>query len=271
MKTNKKTETRLLEEIERLRWRTKKLEGENIELRRRNEALEIDKAECDLFVSELTHDLKSPTSSIRGLSMRLYKTYTDPDGEKAKTAFMIFKIAEMVRDLAELAREFSLARVSPLRIEKFDIQEVFDYLETVFNPTLTARNIRLVAPRKSKKVFADKLEAKRSLQNLVSNALEHGGEEELSLIEIRIEEDQKFITFCVYNNGRKLLESDCEKIFRAFVREDTSRKTNNSGLGLAIVRNSARKHGGTAWAEPGEKRGAKFFYKIPKKPIIKCE
>ena len=62
-------------------------------------------------------------------------------------------------------------------------------------------------------------------------------------------------------------QQDAEGLFALFRRHETSNGTEGSGLGLAIVKELAERHGGRAWVQTEEGKGATFFLSIPKRPL----
>lgn len=248
MINNRKTKTQLIAELEQLHCENTRLKGE------------VDR--YNSFISELTHDLRSPTTSAKGLAMRLFRAYENPNSQEAQIASMILKVLEMIKELAEAARVFSASKASPLVLKRFNVRKIFDYLQTLLFPVLEARGIELKLPKKYLKIYADEVQIKRAFQNILTNAIDHGEEAELTEITVEMIEETENITFSFYNNGGKISREDCERIFESFVRIKNSGK--GTGLGLAIVMETAKKHGGTAWAEPAGKRGVKFFFRIPK-------
>ena len=248
MKTSKKTKAQLLEELEKLHCRNKELENLL--------------AESEFYVASIAHDLKNPTIAIRGLADNLRRKYDNPDGPKAKIASQISKICESMEQLVADLNRFEHAKLAPLKIEDFDIQEVLEMLREEFIPRLKVRNVQLIEPRESFPVRASKLELRRALTNYISNALNYGGKDLSRIVIGCVEEPDKY-TLSVYNDGDKISRRDCIRVFKEFVRCEKYRDIPGSGLGLAIVRKTAERHGGTAWAKPN-KEGITFFISISK-------
>lgn len=217
-------------------------------------------AEYSSFLAEAAHDLRSPIISMHGLAKYLYKKYADPASKKARTVFMIMQIAESLENLIKRVSVFALAGDSPVEISKFDLKDLGEYLRILFSYNLKSRGVKIILPQSSMRVRGDKTQIFQAIQNLVGNALDHGGEEELTQIVIECTEDKEFLTFCVSNDGKRLSPDTAKKIFERYV---TSRGK-GSGLGLAIVKKIATRHGGKVWAISGEENGAKFFLQIPK-------
>jgi signal transduction histidine kinase len=103
----------------------------------------------------------------------------------------------------------------------------------------------------------------RLLRNLIDNALKYGGEE-LTEIRIGYQEAERSHVLSVTDDGIGIKDEDSEEIFEPFIRKSTSRGIEGSGIGLAIVREIAEKHGGRVWTEPGREVGITFLVFLPK-------
>ena len=97
--------------------------------------------------------------------------------------------------------------------------------------------------------------------NLVANARQHGGGVE----RLRIEADQDTVRIIVEDRGPGVPPEDRERIFERFYRgRQTGRATGGVGLGLALVAEHARLHGGRAWVEGRDDGGgARFVVELP--------
>jgi len=124
------------------------------------------------------------------------------------------------------------------------------------------RNIRWSETNSIPPINADSLYIVRALRNLVDNALKYGGDT-LSRITFDCRVSPESYILCVSDDGAGI-EQDGNDLFNAFVRSTSSEGVQGAGLGLAIVREIAEKHGGRVWIEPAKEKGITFCLSISK-------
>jgi light-regulated signal transduction histidine kinase (bacteriophytochrome) len=234
------------------------------ERKQMEEALEKSAEKIKLFAYSVSHDLKSPAAAIYGLTKRLHDRYRDRLDEKGRRyCEQILRASLLVGALIEKINAYIEAQEAPLKVEEIDLKEVLQIIKDEFSPRLTIRQIDLLDPERVPKVKADKLSMIRIFRNLVDNALKYGGE---SLSEIKVgyrDSDDAHIIF-VSDDGAGIKDVEYENLFKAFRRNETAKAVEGAGLGLAIVREIAERHGGRVWAEPGKDKGATFFLSVSK-------
>jgi signal transduction histidine kinase len=233
--------------------------------KRAQEALRESSEEVKLFAYSVSHDLKSPAIGLYGLTKRLYKDYAESLDEKGqKYCEQILKTAEQIAALVEQINIFISTREAPLTIERLELKEVFHLIKEEFSTQLNIREITWLEPDDIPEIRADRLSIIRVLRNLVDNALKYGGEA-LSEIKIGYKESGESHILSVKDNGIGLMEQNTHQdIFAPFIRTKTSKGIQGSGLGLNILKEIAKKHGGQVWLEPGQERGITFYVSIPK-------
>jgi signal transduction histidine kinase len=141
------------------------------------------------------------------------------------------------------------------------IKEIFAELREEFYPALRQRQIKLRVPPTLPKVVGDKPLLTRAFRNLLDNALKYGG---VNLNEIRIgyEKNDCYHIFSVTDNGIGIEQEGFDKIFQLFHRLGTSTQTGGSGMGLAIVKEVAKKHLGDVWVKSAAGVGSTFYLSI---------
>ena len=234
--------------------------------KRIEEALHQSSEKLKLFAYSVSHDLKSPTIGLYGLTKRLYKNYAGTLDEKGqKYCEQILKMAEQIAALVEQINVFISTKEMPLAIERLSLKEVLQVIKDEFSTRLNIREIGWCEPDVIPEIEADRLSIIRALRNLVDNALKYGGEG-LSEINIRYSGSRGSHILSVEDNGIGLKEQDSHQdIFAPFIRKNTSKGIQGSGLGLTIVKEIAEKHGGKVWLEPRDGKGIIFYISIPKK------
>ena len=242
---------------DRVKQRTKELRDVNEKLRKASEKIKS-------FAYSVSHDLKSPSSSLIGLANRLYKNYGNQFDEKGKTyCEYIRKAAEQIYLLVGLINSYITAKEMPLNLEGIHLEEIFNDIAAGYSVRLSDREINWVIPDKLPVIRADRMCITRIFTNLVENALKYGGAD-LSRICIRADENSSEYIISIEDDGKGLKEIDNHDIFQPFKRPVGSREIEGSGLGLAIVKEMVEKHGGSVWYDSVGGKGVRFYISISK-------
>ncbi len=238
------------------------------ELESAYDSLKKSSQELKLFAYSTVHDLKSPAISVYGLTRRLIENFQDQLTPKTKQYVShIMHGAEQILSLVEKINILIAAKESPLHIERLDPGDIIADIFQEFSQPIGARRISFKTPDSFPPIRADRLSLMRCLRNLIDNTLKYGGEE-LSTIELNLEEREQYFIISLRDDGIGMNASDTETIFDPFQRSISSKGTEGSGLGLAIVKEIAEKHKGGVWIQTGRKKGITFFMSISKD--LKC-
>jgi PAS domain S-box-containing protein len=234
------------------------------ERKRAEEALRENSQKLKLFAYSVVHDLKSPAIGIHGFTQRLYSNYHHVLDEKGKIySNQILRLSEHIAALVEQVNVFIATKETPLALEHIELKSILRTLRDEFSARLSIRQIEWLEPECTVHFWADRLSILRVFRNLIDNALKYGGDQ-LSKIWMGYEESEDFHIFEVGNDGAELKEMDSEKLFDPFKRQESSKGTEGSGLGLTIVKEIAERHGGTVWVTPGCGHEITFHLSISK-------
>ena len=173
------------------------------------------------------------------------------------------KTAEQIAVLAEQIMMYISSKESPLNIESIKLGDITQIIREEFSPHLSIRGIRWLEPENLPEIRADRLSLLRVLRNLIDNALKYAGDD-LSEIMVGHSESEDAHVLFLTNNGATISDEVSEKIFQPFERDKPSAAIKGVGLGLAIVRELAERHGGKAWVRSSEDEGTTFFISISK-------
>lgn len=231
---------------------------------RAEEALRQSADQLKFFAYSVMHDLKSPAVGIHGLTKLLTRQYGEILGEKGKNyCNQVLRAAENLAALVEKINVYIAAKENPLNAEKIEINEMLETIKDEFSTQLNTRKIGWYEDNIPAEIKADRLSILRVLRNLVENTLKYGGEE-LTKISVGYHESEELHIFSVSDDGVGIRSKDFEKIFGLFQRNETSKGTEGTGMGLAIVKEIAERHSGKVWAEPGADKGVTFYISISK-------
>ena len=218
------------------------------------------------FVSNLSHELRTPVSVIKANS----ETLLDGALENSKDAKTFSKailhnadrLSEMVTSLIDLSRiEYGDLKFV---IEPIIINQVVDTVISSFTNKAKRKNIKLVFNRQSDVVVQTDAKAiERVLNNLVDNAFKYSSEN--TVIEIRARKQANFIRISVLDSGEGVPEEEQRFVFKRFYRTAKARANTKqgSGLGLAIVRNLVNNLQGEVGVESRKEGGSEFWFTIP--------
>jgi two-component system sensor histidine kinase KdpD len=243
--------------IERARLREESLQ---IEVLRRTDTLRA------ALLSSVSHDLRTPLSSIKAAASSLQQKDVDWDAEaRLSFAATIEREADRLNRLVGNLLDMSRIEGEALKPEKewYPIDElvhdVLDHMQFL----LHGRDVRVSLPDDLPPVELDYLQMDQVLTNLLENAARYTPATSSIEISARVIDDALEISIGDYGPGIPL--NDLERIFDKFYRVLGSprRGAMGTGLGLAVCRGLVEAHGGHIWAENREEGGAIFRFTLP--------
>ena len=226
----------------------------------------VDKVRTD-FVANVSHELKTPLTSIKGFVETLEDGALD-DKENAKKFISIIKkhtegLNNIVNDLLSLS-ELELGR-DRVNKSKFDLKELIDEVILGFGHALSVKGEKLDFKCKGSnfKIQADRMKIEQVLVNIIDNAIKYSKEAGLVLVSL-LEEKNKVIV-SVKDNGIGIPPEHLNRIFERFYRVDKarSRQFGGTGLGLAIVKHIVLLHSGTVDIESQVNNGTEVTISLP--------
>ncbi len=258
------TEGNLDEDIEEDTYReTKEISGIINKTLEKLKALEQSRQE---FVSNVSHELKTPITSIRVLADSLMGMEDAP--KELYQEFMqdisdeIDRESKIIDDLLNLVK---MDKASPeSNFAPVQINGLVEMILKRLRPIARKRNIELIF-ESMREVTADVDEVKFSLavNNLVENAVKYNKED--GWVRVTLDADHKFFYLKVADSGIGIPKELTERVFERFYRVDKarSRETGGTGLGLAITKSVVLLHHGAIRVESQEGEGTTFTVRIP--------
>ena len=220
----------------------------------------------DEFVANVSHELKTPITSIRVLADSLMSMENVPNEMYAE--FMqdisdeIDREAKIIDDLLSLVKLDKSANT--LVTEQVDINQLIKQILKRLRPIAQKRDIEMTFET-IRDVSADVDETKLSLaiNNLIENAIKYN--KDGGFVKVSIDADHKFFYIKVKDSGDGIAPEYQDLIFERFYRIDKarSRQTGGTGLGLAITRNVVHLHDGIIKVSSKEGEGTTFTVRIP--------
>jgi signal transduction histidine kinase len=251
-----------------LELKSQELQAATAELRAANDRLrELDRMKDD-FMSSVTHELRTPLSSIRAFSEILQD---NPDVEAEERARFIGIIVSETERLTRLVNQvLDLAKIesgaAEWQTERVDLGELIQQCAESTEQLFLEKQaeIRLDLPKRPAVLWADRDRLTQVLLNLLSNAAKfvpaEGGR-----VEVRLGKHPEGFLVCVADNGCGIPADEIPVVFERFRQGSGGHeKPVGTGLGLPISRRIIEHLGGRIWAESAPGEGATFSFILPK-------
>jgi signal transduction histidine kinase len=218
------------------------------------------------FVSNVSHELKTPITSMKVLSESLLMQENVP--AEMYREFMEDIVSEIDREAQIISDLLTLVKTDKgqdsLNIENVDINELMDVILKRLKPLAEKRNIEITLESyREVNADIDKVKFTLAISNLIENGIKYnidGG-----YIRVSLNADHRSLYIKVADSGVGIPEDCVEHIFERFYRVDKarSRDTGGTGLGLAITKNIIAMHKGNinVYSEPG--KGTTFTVRVP--------
>jgi len=230
-------------------------------LRRTNEELEA-------FSYSVSHDLRTPLSTVDGFSSLLAKQLTGDDHDKVR--HYLSRIQEGVVQMNRLIEGLlSLAQVSrtPLRYGPVDLSKMASGILDECQARQPERSVSTQIAD-GLVVQADAPLLRVAMENLLSNAWKFSSRQANTLISVGQERDiAGQPVFFVRDNGAGFDMAHAEKLFLPFERLHDTSEYPGTGIGLATVSRVIGHHGGRLWAESSPGQGATFYFTLPRQAL----
>ena len=253
----------LCRDFEEMRLRLKVQAEEKVAFDRENKEL----------ISNISHDLKTPITAIKGYVEGIMDGVADTPEKMDRYVRTIYnKTNEMDHLINELTfySKIDTNRI-PYTFSKLNVEDYFSDCAEEVGLELETRGIQLCYANyvdKDVLVIADGEQIRRVIHNIISNAIKYMDKQNgmKGIIQIRVKDVGDFVQVEIEDNGKGIASKDLPYIFDRFYRTDVSRNSSKggSGIGLSIVRKILEDHGGKVWATSREGIGTIMYFVLRK-------
>ncbi|MDO4535509.1 MAG: HAMP domain-containing sensor histidine kinase [Clostridium perfringens] len=217
------------------------------------------------FISNISHELRSPITSIKGFITAILDGIIPKEKEKYYLNIAndeIMRLTRLVNDLLDLSA--MQAGKMTFKLIKVDINSVIRMTAIKMGQKALEKNIKIDVSLEGKSLYvlADNDKIIQVLTNLIDNAIKYCNRDGKILVSTKIKNEKIIVS--VYNNGPSINKDDVKYIWDRFYKADKSRTNKTStGLGLPIVRNIILEHNEKIWIDNND-NGVTFSFTLKK-------
>lgn len=222
----------------------------------------------DRFISIISHDLRTPFSSILGFTDLLANDEELTEDERRQYVRYIHESAKSMLSLVNSLLDWTRLQTGRIKFEpqKIDVTKIVaDSISTLSGAALQ-KSIEIKSNLSQYLyLFVDKALITQAFNNLISNAIKFTNRNGIITISVKPSNNSRFVQFSVKDTGVGIREEDIPKLFNVdskFTSEGTAGEK-GSGLGLSLVKEIIEKHGGTIWVESKFGQGSDFQFTLP--------
>ncbi|HLI09029.1 MAG TPA: ATP-binding protein [Ktedonobacteraceae bacterium] len=223
----------------------------------------------DEFMSVVSHELKTPVTTIKGfaqLLQRRLKHYDDSDVQLflSRMDSQLNRLTRLINDLLEISR-IQVGRLK-YRVETFDLREVIESAVEQIQATTTTHRISIEDVTGTPALVSGDFERLgHTFTNLLMNAIKYSPHADSVVVRVSVDELEREVIASVQDFGIGIAESDLEKIFERFyqVSYPQERPFSGLGIGLYLSHEIITRHNGRIWVESQKERGSTFYVALP--------
>jgi signal transduction histidine kinase len=235
-----------------------------------NHELELAKMKSD-FVSTVSHEFKSPLTSIRQLAEMLKAGRVPSDERRQRYYDVLVEQSERLSLLIDNILDFTKIEGDRKKFD-FEMADIGTLLQEIVS-TIQDRvrhkgfviQVEIVKPLPSIKV--DRAAITQAINNLIDNAIKYSGE--AKKVFVRAFTENQYLIIAVKDFGVGIKKEEIDKVFERFYRggDELTRTVKGSGLGLTLVKQIVESHHGNVHVESEPGRGSTFSIRLPLQKI----
>ncbi len=219
--------------------------------------------ELERFAYLASHDLKEPLRTITSLTERLTEKYGD-DLEEGALRYIQFieNASSRMETLTSELLTYSQLGHNVKNHEEINLNELINQIETNLHTSIKENQVVLTVDELPV-ILGDPIQIELLLQNLISNSIKYR-KKVTPQIKISYKDKGDMWEFAIKDNGIGIDKEYHEKIFEVFKRLHNKNEYEGTGIGLSNCKRIVSNHQGEIWVRSTPRRGATFFFSIPK-------
>ena len=222
------------------------------------------------FVANVSHELKTPLTIIKGFAEALIDNTTKiKSSDRVKFANKIFNNAErlhvLVEDLLTLSRLESIPE--SISLSKQPLASFFEEVAEGYHSRLDPEKQVIIVNVEQTigELYFDRFRIQQVIDNIIENTFRYAPRFSKIELNAQLKEDNSIVECSVVDDGPGIADRDLSQIFERFYRVDEgrSRERGGTGLGLSIVKHIVQQHGGTVFAKSKIGEGTSVYFCLP--------
>lgn len=227
------------------------------------EQLDEEKENQNRIIASISHDIKTPLTSIMGYAERM-KNKSLPEERQKKYIDIMYSKSQDIKELIDEFDDYlSYNLESSSKKEKIQIKKLVNLINEEYEYELNQLNIDFHIESNCDEYFVDidLSKIRRVFGNIIGNSIKNMNSVKKEII-VSFEDLDENILVSISDSGKGVNKEEIDKIFEAFYTSDKSRKV--AGLGLSICKSAIEGHGGKIWAENNDIGGLTIKFTLMK-------
>lgn len=227
----------------------------------------------DKFISIVSHDLRTPFTSILGFTDLLQNDDSLSESERKQYIKFIMESAQTMLSLVNSVLDWTRLQTGRIKFEpeKTNVSEIINKVVNSLSGAAMQKSIKIYnLVQDDVYLFVDKNLISQVFYNLISNAIKFTMESGIVEISCSPNSTNTYYNFSIKDNGVGIKPEDLSKLFSVdskFTTEGTSGEK-GSGLGLSLVKEIIEKHNGNIWVESQYRKGSNFIFSLPSSSAV---
>ncbi len=231
-------------------------------LKESEQALKTQREELEAYAHTVSHDLQGSLTVIRGYADTALQAHATGREDLVDTSLAeILHTEERMRRFIRSLLEYASTGYRAGEAVRVSVQDVLDDVLPELEADTRQRHVRIEVSAGLPELMVDPIKLKQVLYNLVGNSLRYMGDQAAPAVTIRADNNGRWATFQVTDNGLGIDPEILAKVFEPFERG--TKEGQGIGVGLSTVKRAVEGWGGMVWAESVKGEGSSFYFTAP--------